>query len=129
MQIGYSSCGILQFVSRIDSIKIPAVYDVRPKEESFGSSLLKPGVHAKGIQPRGRADTSRYDGDERRAATCPTGGDGSWSPFKGSGLFVCRISSVFGPYRMGSMAFNETMMETRPERKRRVNSFCCSFLP
>lgn len=29
MQIGYSSCGILQFVSRIDSIKIPAVYDVR----------------------------------------------------------------------------------------------------
>ncbi|EZA58792.1 Presqualene diphosphate phosphatase [Ooceraea biroi] len=29
MQIGYSSCGILQFVSRIDTIKIPAVYDVR----------------------------------------------------------------------------------------------------
>lgn len=40
-------------------------------------------------------------------------------PFKGSGLFVCRISSVFGRYRRtGSMAFNETMMETR-ERKRK----------
>ncbi|OAD60267.1 hypothetical protein WN48_06117 [Eufriesea mexicana] len=38
MQIGYSSCGILQFVSRIDSIKIPAVYDVRPEEESLGET-------------------------------------------------------------------------------------------
>lgn len=28
MQIGYSSCSILQFVSRIDTIKIPTVYDV-----------------------------------------------------------------------------------------------------
>lgn len=41
-------------------------------------------------------------------------------PFKGSGLFVCRISSVFGRYRRtGSMAFNETMMETREGERER----------
>ena len=123
MQIGYSSCGILQFVSRIDSIKIPAVYDCCPtKEESRSKVETCRGigyVSAHGDFSQG-GDTTRYHEGSRRA-TCSYVSGLLERPFKGSsGLFVCRISNVFERYRhTGSMAFNETMMETRERERER----------